>query len=261
MEPSSQCISPATAKSSAKWAASPPAMAAATVFGGSAKSRYFRLTLHEANSPEGAIINELKLRILNEDRMPIGQLERAALAGPSDLDPQALLGRQVYWTALGEFDQAEQALFDEFGNLEPRRGLPAHGGEALVEYKIANRSGITQKGALVIAVRPAQINPYWQHGGHAVINAITVDGRQVRVNDRSYAAFSSEPESVAVTEFDEGDVIRLIDKGPQQTPRSLRSGSGLLSAACEFTFSLAPGGSIAFVVSSPMRDDVTPHAD
>ena len=42
--------------------------------------------------------------------MPIGQLERAALAGRGELYPQALLGRQVYWTALGTFDQAEQWL-------------------------------------------------------------------------------------------------------------------------------------------------------
>jgi F5/8 type C domain len=276
----------------------------------STKSRYFRLTVHEASSPDGAVINELKLRVLNKDRMPIGQLERAAQAAQGDLYPQALLGRQVYWTAVGELDEAEQALFDEFGNLEPRPGLPqitpllrlggaphgapacanvrqslaggslpipsvtwsvlqielratalAHGGAALVEYKITNRSGVSQKGALVLAVRPVQINPYWQHGGHAVINAIAVDGREMRVNDRSYAAFSTEPESVAVAEFDEGDVIKLIYKGPQQTSRSLRSDSGLLSAACEFTFSLPPGGSIAFVVSSPMRDDIEPHAD
>ena len=88
----------------------------------STTSRYFRLTVHEASSPDGAIVNELKLRILNKDRMPIGQLERAALAGRGDLYPQSLLGRQVYWTALGEFDQAEEALFDEYGNLEPQRG-------------------------------------------------------------------------------------------------------------------------------------------
>jgi F5/8 type C domain len=88
----------------------------------STSSRYFRFTVHEASSPKGAIINELKLRILNKDRMPIGQLERAALSGRGDLYPQALLGRQVYWTVLGEFDQPEEALFDEYGNLEPQRG-------------------------------------------------------------------------------------------------------------------------------------------
>jgi hypothetical protein len=276
----------------------------------STTSRYFRLTVHEASSPAGAVVNELKLRILNKDRMPIGQLERAALAGRGDLYPQSLLGRQVYWTALGEYDHAEEALFDEYGNLEPRResaqitpllrvagalhGAPAspsisqslvdgslpiptvawsaqdielrvtalaRAGEALAEHRVTNRSAIMQEGALVLAVRPVQINPYWQHGGHAAINAIAVDGRQVRVNDRPYAAFSVDPDVVAVADFDDGDVIKLIEKGPLEAARSLRSDSALLSAACEFSFSLAPGGGAAIVVSSPMRDDVTPNAE
>jgi hypothetical protein len=88
-----------------------------------------------------------------------------------------------------------------------------------------------------------------------------VAGKQVWVNDRTFAVLSSEPEAVAIADFDDGGVIRLIENGPRKTARSLRSDSGLLSAACEFGFSLAPGGSIAFVVSSPMREDITPHAD
>ena len=276
----------------------------------STTSRYFRLTVHETSAPEGAVVNELKLRILDKDRMPIGQLERAALAGRGELYPQALLGRQVYWTVLGEVDHDEEALFDEYGNLEAQSGfgqltpllrldgtlygapgaaalsqslaegsLPiprvswsvldvelqatalAHADMALVEYRITNLDAAPRAGSLVLAVRPAQINPYWQHGGHAVINAIAVNGQQVLVNDKAYAAFSSEPQSVTVTDFDNGDVVNLIGDGPRQTARSLRSGSGLLSGAVEFDFALAPGDSVAFVVSSPMRDGITPHAD
>jgi F5/8 type C domain len=276
----------------------------------STSSRYFRFTVHEASSPEGAIVNELKLRILNKDRMPIGQLERAALSGRKELYPQSLSGRQVYWTVLGEFDRAEEALFDEYSNLEPQRGsaqvtpllrlggalhgapesadisqslaggsLPipsvtwsvlgielqatalAHAGEALVEYQITNRSGTPQTGALVLAVRPVQINPYWQHGGHAAINAIAAESRQLWVNDRIFAAFSSEPEAVAIADFDNGDVIKLIENGLQETARSVRSASALLSAACEFAFSLAPGGSASLIMSSSMREEITPRAD
>src|SRR5262249_20252532 len=65
-----------------------------------------------------------------------------------------------------------------------------HAGAALVEYHITNRGDVPQMGALVLTVLPVQINPYWQHGGHARINAIAIEGKQVRVNDRSYAAFS-----------------------------------------------------------------------
>ena len=238
----------------------------------STTSRYFRLTVHETSAPEGAIVNELKLRILNKDRMPIGQLERAAAAGRGDLYPQSLLGRQVYWTALGKYDEAEQALLDEYGNLEPQRGSPqitplirlghalhgapasasisqslaegslpiptvdwaaghievrvtalCHAGLAVAEHRVTNKGAATRKGALVLAVRPVQIDPYWQHGGHAAINSVAIDGQEVNVNDRLYATFSLAPDSVAVADFDNGDVIRLIDKGPKKTAPSLRS--------------------------------------
>ena len=277
----------------------------------STTSRYFRLTVHEANSPEGAIVNELKLRILNKDRMPIGQLERAALSrarrplpavapGPPSLLDRAGGVRSSRGSAVRRIRQSRAATrIRPDHSLAPARRsaarsaamrrdqpipgrwLAAHSERHLVcagrrdsgqrpslmpakrWWSTTSRTGAarTQKGALVLAVRPVQINPYWQHGGHAAINAIAVEGRQLWVNDRRYAAFSSEPEAVAIADFDDGDVIKLIENGPQQTARSLRSGSGLLSAACEFAFSLAPGGSIAFVVSSPMRDDITPHAD
>ncbi|HTR15221.1 MAG TPA: discoidin domain-containing protein [Roseiarcus sp.] len=275
----------------------------------STTARFLRFTLHEASSPEGAIVNELKLRVLNKDRMPIGELERAAQSGRGELYPQPLLGRQIYWTALGDFDQEEEALFDEFGDIEPRRGssqlvpllrvdqrlhgapgaadlsqsladgsLPipsivwsaddvelhvtalARAGQAVAEYRVANRSATKREAALVLAVRPVQINPYWQHGGHSPINAIAVDGKHLVVNDRVYAAFSQAPHFVTVADFDSGDVARLIDKAPAPTEKSLRSRSGLLSAAGEFNFSLAPGESVAVVAALPMRDGATPDA-
>ena len=275
----------------------------------STTSRYFRLTVHEASAPCGAVVDELKLRVLNKDRMPIGQLERAASAGPHDLYPQSLLGRQVYWTALGEYDQDDQALFDEYGALEPRRERPqiapllrlggalhgapgcdrirhalaegslpipsvvwsvqrvklriralAYEGQARAELKVTNQSGAPQTGGLILAVRPVQINPYWQHGGHAAINAIAVDGNRLWVNDRPYVTLSRDPEAVAVADFEGGDVVRLIETAPLDAAHELRSASGLVSAACEFVFSLAPGGSFAVAFSSPMRDDGAPHA-
>ena len=276
----------------------------------STTSRFFRLTVHEASSPKGAIINEIKLRLLNKDRMPIGQLERAARAGRAELYPQSLLDRQVFWTALGEFDREEDALFDEYGNLEPRRGvgqimgllrlgdglhaapacmavqqslaegsLPiptvtwsvgdvelrvtalAHLGQTFVEYTVTNRDATTQAGSLVLATPPVQIDPYWQHGGHSPINAIQVEGKEIWVNDRVYAALSRTPEIVTLADFANCDVVRLIESAPRQTARSLRSDSGLLSGVCEIPFSLRPGGSTTCVLAAPMRDDVTPSAD
>src|SRR5271165_2705785 len=276
----------------------------------STRARFLRVTLHETSSPEGAVVNELKLRVLNKDRMPIGELERAAQSGRGELYPQSLLNRQIYWTVLGDFDQEEEALFDEHGNLEPQRGagqtmpflrlngvlhgaaaspglsqslaegsLPvptvvwssedielritalAHAGQAMAEYRVVNRSRTTKKGALVLAARPVQVNPYWQHGGHAAINAIAADGALLSVNDKPYAAFSTKPGSVAIADFDGGDVISFVETAAHATASSLRSGSGLLSAAAEFPFALRPGRSAVVLASFAMRDGVAPQAE
>ncbi|MFN5745869.1 MAG: discoidin domain-containing protein [Methylococcaceae bacterium] len=273
-------------------------------------SRYLRFTLHDASCPAGAVIEELKLRILNKDRMPIGQLERAAQAGRHDLCPQSLLGRQLYWTVLGEIHGGEEALFDEYGNLEPRSGsgqlspllrlggqlqaapgadnvtqtlaegaLPiprvnwssegmavevtalAHQGAVSVCYRLSNQTASGIQPALVLALRPVQINPYWQHGGQATINAIEYkpETHQVWVNDLCYARFSSPPDRVTIVEFADGDVVRQIEHGPLSTDLGLRSSSGLLSAAFEFGFTLAPGESASLVVSAPLREGVVPN--
>jgi hypothetical protein len=145
--------------------------------------------------------------------------------------------------------------------MELRTTAFAHSGQALAEHRLTNRSGAARQGALVLTVRPVQINPYWQHGGHAPISAIAVNGHRAWVDDQLYAAFSREPDAAAVADFDDGDVVRLIDAGPRETARSLRSASGLASAACEFAFSLRPGESMSVSVSAPMRDDVAPRAD
>ena len=94
-----------------------------------------------------------------------------------------------------------------------------------MEYRVLNSSGAPRTGALVLAVRPVQINSYWQHGGDAPVNAIGIEGRQVRVNDRIYAAFSRDPDAVTVAEFDGGDAVRLIEHGACGADRSLRSDS------------------------------------
>ncbi|ADC62013.1 discoidin domain-containing protein [Allochromatium vinosum] len=273
-------------------------------------SRYLRFTLHEASRPQGAIVEELMLRILNKDRMPIGRLERAAQAGNGELYPQSLLGRQVYWTALGDVDQDEQALFDEYGNLEPRPGsgqlapllrldgclhgapgatgirhelaegaLPipsvtwpagvvelrmtalVQAAVAHVEYRLTNRGESRQSGTLILAVRPVQINPYWQHGGHAAIRSIALDGRRVRVNGAPYAVFSRQPDAFTVADFDDGDVVRSIENGPVRTATRLDSDSGLLSGAFEFDFSLEPGAEVTLVAAAPMCEGLEPTTE
>lgn len=272
--------------------------------------QYFRLTLHEASDPNGAIINEIKLRILNKDRMPISQLAKAAKAGSGQLYPQSLLDRQVYWTVLGEIGHPEEALFDEYGNLEPqtgfgqlmplvRKGQSLHGapacqtitqnlqegvlpipkvewtidnlkitttalakdGQATLEYRIINTGQQPQTGALVLTLQPVQINPYWQHGGYAPISNITVKDRELWVNDQHYANFSSQPATITLADYQNTNLLQLIETAPCPTAPSQHSEYSLLSAALEFPFELAPGASIAIQAACPIRQGISPNPD
>jgi hypothetical protein len=112
----------------------------------------------------------------------------------------------------------------------------------------------------VLAVRPVQVNPYWQHGGHAPIYAIAVEGARALVNDRPFAAFSRAPDAVTLAEFEGGDVVRLIETRPRKSAQSLRSDSGLLSGAFELAFALEPGERTQIVVACPMRAGVEASA-
>ena len=94
----------------------------------STTSRYFRLTVQRRSSPEGAVVNELKLRILNKDRMPIGQLERAARGRARRPLPAVSPGPPSLLDRVGGVrSRVEEALFDEYGNLEPQARIrPDH---------------------------------------------------------------------------------------------------------------------------------------
>lgn len=277
----------------------------------STKARFLRFILHEASTPEGAIVEELKLRLLNKDRMPIGQLEQAAENEQSDLVPQSLLGRQVYWTTLGESEGSDIALFDEYGNIEPRAGsgqltpllkvqgawygLPgstrlvhtlaegiypiptvaaqiadniecritgcAYDRAAWIEYHITYTGTVEACITLALTVRPVQINPYWQHGGHAPIHALNIEDRTVFVNNEWYAVFSKTPDRALVRDFDEGDVIHYVKQHPfpYEPITSSSSSSCLLSGVAEFDCVLSPGAVTTVVVAFPLQQQCIPE--
>ena len=112
----------------------------------------------------------------------------------------------------------------------------------------------------MLAVRPVQVNPYWQHGGHAPIGAIAAEGARAFVNDRPFATFSRAPDAATLAEFESGDVVRLIETRPRKSARNLRSDSSLLSGAFEFAFALEPGDRTQVVVACPMHAGVEASA-
>ena len=275
----------------------------------STTSRYFRLTVHEASSPEGAVVNELKLRILNKDRMPIGQFERAARPGAatsirslcsaaksigprsgSSIRPRRRCSTNTAISSRSAARPRSRRSLRLGGALHgapasaadqpiPRRRLAAHSERRLVGAgrraprhgpRSRRRKRWSSTASPIGAPRRGRERSCWRcarsrsipTGSTAATPRSTrspsTAGRCGSTTD-STPRFRSNPTSVAIADFDDGDVVRLIEKGPEADRAEPSLGLGLLSAACEFAFSLAPGESIAFVVSSPMRDGVTPQ--
>ena len=147
--------------------------------------------------------------------------------------------------------------------MEIRSTALAHAGLAVAEHRVANRSAASAEGragargapgpdrSLLAARRPRR-HQFDRRQGRQ--RSASTTGPTPR--SRASPTRSPSPSST------NGDVDPAHREG---THERLRAGFaptlGLLSAACEFAFSLAPGAGLAVVVSSPMRDGVEPRAE
>ena len=105
-------------------------------------------------------------------------------------------------------------------DVELRATALAHAGEALVEYRVTNRSSWSAGGSARPRGAPCpnqSLLATWRPRGHQR-HRRRWSGRCGSTID-IYAAFSSEPDIVSIADFDNGDVVRLIENEPQ-TDRS-----------------------------------------
>jgi hypothetical protein len=286
--------------------------------GAAAPVRYLRLSL---DTPDGraATVRALQLRGTGEERTPLLGYSNAALKSPRGRYPLHLLKEQVYFTVVGVPREADKALLDEYGNLEPFRQGPvimpmllnASGlqtaaaadkiehalvdrylpipqaafvsdgvrttvepialgdvGRAvtLVRYRLQNEANAPRIGSLVLALRPAQINPPWQFGGLAPLDHVRVEplagGRWLlSANAAPVLVSLTPPSAVLSAAFDGRDVERLLELG---TPGWQDAGNvsevsdpgHLASAALRYDYQLAPGEQRAVVVAVPVHRKV-----
>jgi hypothetical protein len=131
-----------------------------------------------------------------------------------------------------------------------------------VRYRLANRSDQPQRGSLLLAVRPHQINPRWQHGGIAPIQNVRaqrVDEHQhvFLVNGKAVYVVLDQPTGFGAADFStsNGDIVRFLAKGALPETASAEDDHGLASAAFSFDYDLQPGSSRAIVVAVPLHDN------
>lgn len=86
------------------------------------RGRYLRLTLDAPRQPGAFALRELSLRGPDEPLTPLALYKLAARKAPRGHYPLQFLDEQVYWTLVGLPGDRREALFDEYGNLEPWQG-------------------------------------------------------------------------------------------------------------------------------------------
>jgi hypothetical protein len=88
----------------------------------STSSRFVRVSLAAPQFPGPIEIAEIAFKGPDEPASPLAQYRLAARKARPGFYPEQLRDRQVYWTLLGLSDDTREALFDEYGNVEPLKG-------------------------------------------------------------------------------------------------------------------------------------------
>ncbi|WP_447964623.1 discoidin domain-containing protein [Nitrospira sp. Ecomares 2.1] len=136
-----------------------------------------------------------------------------------------------------------------------------------VRHTLENRSDTERKGEIIVTVRPAQINPEWQHGGLSPINSIRYKhetGKPVIINGKDSYLSLSPADSFLAPQYAHGDIGNALrgrvvldaraDKPGDTISIGDETRTGLLSAAWTYAFDLKPGETKEVVLAAPLHD-------
>ncbi len=129
--------------------------------------------------------------------------------------------------------------------------------ELLARYRLRNTGSRPRDFALLLAVRPWQVNPPQQflstQGGASPVRALAWDGHRLRVDGRVPIAFSTPPARVASRSFDGGLGLAALMDAPPLVQR--HDPQQHASAAVQWRFTLAPGTSQVVGWTAPLGPD------
>ncbi len=128
----------------------------------------------------------------------------------------------------------------------------------LVLYKLHNQSDETQAVSLLLAVRPLQINPPWQHGGFASIRRIQwKDSSLLTINKNDAIGVYPAPSTWALHQQspleDPVDITEVI-MGQKSNESVIEAEDHILSAALRFDLRLRPGQAQSILAVYPNNE-------
>ncbi len=114
-----------------------------------------------------------------------------------------------------------------------------------LNYKLKNVSDTHKKGKYFLALRPFQVNPFYQWlnitGGAAKISSVKYLNKNVHVNNEKLIVPFINPNNFGSSKFDEGNIAEYLAKGNLPGNKSITDKMGQASAAFEYDFDLKPG--------------------
>ena len=129
---------------------------------------------------------------------------------------------------------------------------------SLACYTIVNSSDHSLDGDFLLAIRPIQVCPAWQHGGLSPIRQMSCATNSgsllVHINGRDQYAALTPPDACGVCEFDEGDIAEYLRLGVLPPAQSLTNSGSFLSGALSYRLSLPPGGEQKILLAMPLHN-------
>jgi hypothetical protein len=123
-------------------------------------------------------------------------------------------------------------------------------------YTLTNTGNEPRDGALLLTLRPFQVNPPYQWlntvGGVSRVGRIELEAsqRRVLVDDR-IVALGTVPDAFGAATFDEGNIVSFLATNALPPDASVVDPQRAASAAIRYNFDLAPGASQSWAVGVP----------
>ena len=127
-----------------------------------------------------------------------------------------------------------------------------------LKYTLTNNSSGRKKGNLLIAIRPFQVNPYYQWlnitGGASKISSIKYHGGGIFVNDDKVIIPITKEDDFGAARFDEGDITTFISENRIPLSKSVIDERGLASGCLRYYFELDRGEEKVIYLVVPFYD-------
>ncbi|MFA3783950.1 discoidin domain-containing protein [Melioribacteraceae bacterium 4301-Me] len=159
-------------------------------------------------------------------------------------------------------------------NLEIKafaEGKPNESSKLFVTYLLKNASSKKKSGNLYLAIRPYQVNPYYQFlndmGGVAKINKIEYKKSYVIVNDKKIIYTMEPADDFGVSNFDNGEIINYLAEGRLPSTMTMNmnihhfvenitDSTGFASAAFKYKFDLLPNEEKLIAICVPFHENM-----